>query len=140
MYLNGEGIPQDYSKAVEWLHKAAEQGNTNAQGLLGAIYAEGKGVPQDYRKATQWFRESAEHGNAIAQGQLGAAYLVGRGVPQDYVLGYAWLNVAAVNGDKDTQRIRDIATSKMTPSQLEEAQALSRKYFEMYVVPFRGSQ
>lgn len=31
MYLRGQGVPQDYSKAAMWLEKSAEQGNVKAQ-------------------------------------------------------------------------------------------------------------
>ncbi|KAI8594683.1 hypothetical protein EDD21DRAFT_421428 [Dissophora ornata] len=35
MYFNGEGVPQDYSKAMEWYLKAANQGHASAQPNLG---------------------------------------------------------------------------------------------------------
>ena len=34
MYKNGEGVLQDYLRAVEWYTKAADQGNANAQSML----------------------------------------------------------------------------------------------------------
>jgi TPR repeat protein len=55
MYGNGLGVPQDYKSARQWFHKAAEQGNANAQFNLGVMYAKGVGVPQDYVQAHMWF-------------------------------------------------------------------------------------
>ena len=34
MYENGEGVPKDAAKSVEWYQKAAAQGNPNAQYAL----------------------------------------------------------------------------------------------------------
>src|SRR5712691_8471260 len=34
MYIDGQGVPQDYTQAAQWLRKAAEQGDATAQGIL----------------------------------------------------------------------------------------------------------
>ena len=67
MYYNGEGVPQDYKKALHWYTKAAEQGNVKAQFSLGAKYYDGEGVPQDYKKALHWFTKAAEQGDATSK-------------------------------------------------------------------------
>ncbi len=54
MYERGEGVPQDYAKAVKWYRKAAEQGHAEAQGNLGLMYVGGLCVPQDYVQAHMW--------------------------------------------------------------------------------------
>ena len=51
----GPGVPQDYGAAVKLYRKAAEQGQVEAQGQLGAMYQHGQGVPQDYVKAHAWY-------------------------------------------------------------------------------------
>ena len=51
MYLTGEGVQEDYGKAVHWYSKAAEQGDVRAQGVLAMIYDMGIVVEQDYGKA-----------------------------------------------------------------------------------------
>ena len=50
MYDFGDGIKQDFTKAVEWYLKAGEQGNADAQFSLGVAYAEGDGVTKDKAK------------------------------------------------------------------------------------------
>jgi len=55
-------------------------------------------------------------------------YLLGYGVPKDTVLMYMWFNLAAANGNKDTAKVRDLATKTMTPAQIAEAQRLSREW------------
>ena len=48
MYEQGKGIRQDYTEAVRWYRKAAEeQGFAVAQYNLGRMYEQGKGVRQD---------------------------------------------------------------------------------------------
>ncbi len=59
MYYNGEGVPQDYAKALQWWHKAAEQGDAKAQHNLGLMYDYGLGVPQDYVQAHMWYNLAA---------------------------------------------------------------------------------
>ena len=39
MYAKGQGVPQDYSKALSWFRLAADQGNALAQNALGLMYA-----------------------------------------------------------------------------------------------------
>ena len=67
MYIHGEGVPQNYETAVKRYELAAEQGNADAQGNLGAMYAFGTGVLNDYVYAHMWGNLAAASGN-----QLGA--------------------------------------------------------------------
>lgn len=84
--------------------------------------------------------KAAEQGDADAQNNLGMLYAQGQGVPKDYVRAYAWFNVSAAQEDLTAQGNRNTAAEKMAPSKLEEAQKLSREYFEKYVVPFREGE
>jgi len=45
----------DYVKAFEWCHKAAQQGQCDAQSVLSKMYDVGKGVEQDYAKSAEWY-------------------------------------------------------------------------------------
>ena len=63
-------MEQDYSQAMDWFRKAAEQGNAYAQTAIGQMYRDGEGVEQDYAKAMDWFRKAAEQGYADAEAQL----------------------------------------------------------------------
>ena len=77
------------------LRKAAEQGDADAQGLLGFAYFLGKGVAKDQVEGVKWFRKAAEQGNAVAQVNLGLAYDNGKGVAKDPAEGVKWLRKAA---------------------------------------------
>lgn len=55
LYMDGQGVPQDYGKAAHWFLQAAQRGNKEAQQNLGVLYREGKGVAQDWIEAGKWF-------------------------------------------------------------------------------------
>lgn len=92
------GNQPNYSQAVFWYRKAAEQGNTDAQNNLGIMYANSRGVAQDFIEAVYWYRKAAEQGNAIAQNNLGWMYLDGRGVEKNYEQAVYWHRKAAEQG------------------------------------------
>ena len=71
MYRDGEGVRQDYKKAIEWTEKAAKQGYVSAQYNLGVMYDNGQGVRQDYKKAKEWYEKAANQGDVDAQYNLG---------------------------------------------------------------------
>ena len=49
----------DYVTAAKEFNKAAEQGDADAQLLLGIMYNNGEGVPQDDKEAVKWYRLAA---------------------------------------------------------------------------------
>lgn len=55
MYVEGRGVPQDYSEALKWFRLAAEQGEADAQCVVANLYVRGEGVQQDYVQAHMWF-------------------------------------------------------------------------------------
>ena len=57
LYEHGEGVPQDYKKAVEWYEKAVALKNTYALNNLAGMYREGKGVEKNPAKADALFDE-----------------------------------------------------------------------------------
>lgn len=67
---------------VQQLKARAEEGNAEAQFLLGWEYANGE--VRNYKTAAEWFRKAAEQGNAPAQRELGCMYYDGDGVAQDF--------------------------------------------------------
>ena len=67
LYLQGEQVKKDVTKAQEYLTNAAEQGNQYAQYTLGKLYLMGEEVAQDREQAYRWLPESASQGNEYAQ-------------------------------------------------------------------------
>jgi len=128
MYANGYGVPQDYKEALKWISKSAEQGNADAQGSLAFMYSKGDGVPQDYKEAVKWYTKAAEQGCVEAQCNLGNLYCEGQGVPEDYVQAYKWYILAAAQNPENAKHNRELLRKQMTPSQIAEAQRLSREF------------
>ena len=103
MYHNGYGVVQNYTEAVNWYRKSAEQGYAEAQNNLGWMYQNGYGVAQSYTEAVNWFRKSAEQGYAEAQYNLGAMYANGDGVAQNYTEAVKWFRKSAEQGYAEAQ-------------------------------------
>jgi len=53
-------------EATKWYHKAAEQGDADAQYWLGVMYDNGEGVTQDNGKALKRFQAAANQGDKFA--------------------------------------------------------------------------
>lgn len=94
IYLEGQGVPQDFAEARKWLTLAANQGEPDAELALGEMYLYSKGVTYDGDEAMKWIALAAFHGVARAQGLVGAMYRDGR----DYVQAAKWLQLAANQG------------------------------------------
>ena len=58
------GTREGDAQAVAHYRKAADQGMTNAQWILGMMYEDGQGVPQDYVAAHKWYNLEASRGTA----------------------------------------------------------------------------
>ena len=109
------GVIVDREQAVKWCSEAAEQGDADAQFILGHCYFFGCGVivnceqsaegykfrflwclmndsTKDYAEAVKWYRNSAEQGNANAQFMLSQCYFFGLGVDKDYAKAVEWLH------------------------------------------------
>lgn len=121
---------KDFATAVAIWRPLAEQGNAEAQTLLGAMYWSGEGVPRDHAEAAKWYLRAAQQGYARAQNDIGFMYGFGEGVPpRDDVKAYKWISLAimrytAKNRNRLDQAIKDLATLKarMTPSQIAQAE------------------
>ena len=97
-YYYGRGVEKDYTQAVYWYKKSAEQGYDEAQYHLGYCYNYGEGVKRDYTQAVYWYKKSAVQGNVNAQYKLGECYYFGDGVEKDYTQAKCWYKKAAENG------------------------------------------
>jgi hypothetical protein len=91
---------KDFATALKEATPLAEQGNPEAQALLGRMYMRGQGVLMDLDQAIKWLRPSAATGNADAQFLLGSIYLL----PQkDVPEGVKWMRLSAEQGNQDAQ-------------------------------------
>ena len=70
MYLYGEGVSTDYTKALKYLEAGAASMDIDAIEALGDMYGEGEGVPKDMSKARQWFTQGAMMGSEYSRNWL----------------------------------------------------------------------
>jgi hypothetical protein len=80
----------NYAAALEQLKPLAEVGNSDAQMLMGKMYANGKGVLKDDVQAAAWYWKAASAGNIEAQLALSGAYADGKGVPRSDDIANFW--------------------------------------------------
>lgn len=88
-YMYSQGcfcVKQDYTKAMKWFRKAADQGDAFAQFWIGFMYDLGLGVKHDRAEAVKWYRMAADQGDPAAQANLGEIY-VGK---KDFAEAYFW--------------------------------------------------
>ena len=126
--MEGQGVSSDCKEAIKWFRISADKGNVEAMGILGVCYFEGQGVSRNCDEAVKWYKIAAEKGNKEAMYNLAYCYANGVGITKDYIQSYAWSSVAiALQGNEESVKLRNALTKKMTPSQIEQGQKLSRE-------------
>ncbi|MEM6897303.1 MAG: tetratricopeptide repeat protein [Pseudomonadota bacterium] len=126
-----------FEEALESFWPAARSGNADAEELIGVMYALGLGVEQDYTRAFEWYLRSAMKGHPGAQSGVGWYYEVGLGMPApDLTRAYMWYVLSAIGGDPDAAISMEEVVKKMTPEQIDHANALIDDY-RVWMYPFR---
>ncbi len=67
----------DFQEALRLLKSPAEEGNAEAQCILGNIYQLGLSIERDKDEAAKWYLKSANQGYAVASNNLAGMYLAG---------------------------------------------------------------
>lgn len=98
IFLYGDGVPVDLSRAAQLYTQAVELGSPKAMMRLSTMYRKGTGVGQDVQKAFNLTKEAAEKGYVPAQAALGFLYKDGIGVEKNEKLSSEWIHKAAENG------------------------------------------
>lgn len=83
---SGNGVDQDWIKAVEMLERSATNGNADAQWELGLMYEYANHVDQDQARALDLYRRSANAGNPIGLYLVAHCYQHGIVVDEDKVI------------------------------------------------------
>jgi TPR repeat protein len=117
----------DFTRAIEWYLKAAEQNHILAQFNLGVMYSNGQGVLPNERQAEIWFDRAARQQDPGAQHYLGMSrYRASfQGTPQERhesrIEAYKWFALAAASGYQDSDLTRNRVASKMSRQDVTEA-------------------
>lgn len=94
--LYRSGKHRNYSAALLWLLKAAEQGHAASQNAVGEIFLWNKKKQlRDEKKAFYWFLKAAEQGEAQAYFNLSKVYFEGKGCAENFEESTYWLQKAA---------------------------------------------
>lgn len=145
-YYNGNGIERQPHLGVDWIEKAAMQGDIKACNNLGWLLANGEEFVRDYSKAAYWFGKAADAGLPMAQSQLADLYKEGRGVETDTLVARNLYIKAIAGGLADAERkllamdynryltlSADSATIKGVDFYKRRAYSISATLFEMAV-------
>ncbi|MGB8260442.1 MAG: tetratricopeptide repeat protein [Terracidiphilus sp.] len=89
----------EIGKAIEWLQKAADAGDTDAQVELGMVYGDPNGSLREYGKANACWKSAARSGNGVAMSNLAMLYANGLGVKRSPTKAVLLLMVAAELGN-----------------------------------------
>jgi len=94
MLNNGDGVPKDYKKAVEYFNQSAKFGYSYAYNELGIMYEDGEGVKKDYVKAFFNYRKAAELKNMYGLYNVARCYDDSIGVKQDIKKAIKYYNLS----------------------------------------------
>ena len=110
-YELGHGTEQNLPLALQWLKKAAKNGDREqqlggrnnfnsvlAQNKIGDIYKNGRGTEKNSIEAFKWYKLASNSNYQEAQINIGQIYEYGNGVDQDNSLAYIWYKVSMSNG------------------------------------------
>ncbi|MFZ1917410.1 MAG: GAF domain-containing protein [Terriglobales bacterium] len=117
------------------LHKLAEQGDAEAQFMLGTLYRNGDGVLQNDTQAIEWFQRAAEQGYVRALSALGSSYWAGRGVRQDYSQAYFWYELALAKGDQNSKSLLEGISPQLTREQVANARQQAEAWLQAHNQP-----
>ena len=132
----GLALPAWADSASE-VRTLAEQGNPEAQFVLGTLYRDGQGVEQNLEETLKWWTKAAELGNTDAQFALGNIYSGGYGVERDYVLSYMWFDITATQTEAVwlapiAGNNRDALVDRMTAEQVTKAKQMSAEWIAQH--------
>ncbi|EKX44135.1 hypothetical protein GUITHDRAFT_72490 [Guillardia theta CCMP2712] len=99
-YWGAGGVPRDRGRALEYLQRAARDGNVEAQYNLGVMYAYGHGVPKDRNESLNLFRKAAAQGYVAALNGL-ALSLTDGSADNNFTEAFHYFNQSALSGNAD---------------------------------------
>jgi TPR repeat protein len=109
MYVDGQGVPQDYASGIRWLRIAALKGATDAQNKIGEMLQRGLGMERNAAEAVKWFRIAADQGSISAQNNLANAFALGLGVPENFDEAFKWYRIAADQSSSYAENVIGVA-------------------------------
>lgn len=94
---DGKGAEKNDAEAIQWAHKAADQGHAGAMDFVGFAYLRGAVVKRNPEIAFGYFKAAADESSQAAF-NLGQCYFGAQGTPQDCAKALEWWVKAADQG------------------------------------------
>ena len=95
---NREYDKESMDEALAILLKEAQNGDTEKQEVVAAMYATDRWIEHDYDKALYWYSKAAQQGSFLAMEAIADAYYAGTWLELDYEKAVEWLRKAADKG------------------------------------------
>ena len=95
MYHRGDGVQQDFRRALLWYRQAASKEDPEGMFQTGMMFYNAEGVSPDYNEALRWFLGAADKGHILAMQYLSIMYKEGIGVPKNNRESVKWRRKAA---------------------------------------------
>ena len=127
-------MPQDYAKALELWHQAAELGNTASYYSIGGAYHHGNGAGRDEKKAARYWELAAMGGDTDARHNLG----VNQGNAGNYIRALKHYMISAGCGDNDS--LENIKQMFMNGDATKDDYAKALRVYQAYLVEIKSPQ
>tara|TARA_B110001450_G_scaffold226441_1_gene225194 strand:- start:397 stop:1092 length:696 start_codon:yes stop_codon:yes gene_type:complete len=88
----------NFKVAIKEWTPLAENGNSQAQEMLGIVFQQGLGGAKNYEEAFMWTNLAAQQGSPTAQNRLGDYFLKGLGITENRNQAMEWFKLASEQG------------------------------------------
>ena len=118
MLSTSEGCDKSPVQTVQWMRRAVELGDVEAQTELARWYILGEcGLPTNYKEAMRLAKLGAAAGDALAMNHIGCLFQGGWGVAKDDDEACNWYRQAAALGNGVAKSsLHDLACAGNAPS------------------------
>ena len=121
MFGKGDGTRKDCGKALQWMGRAAEAGEAQAQLTLGLLFCQGYCSHRDVKTGLSLLRESGVNGDTRIRKAVARAFLRGTCAEKSRSEAWAWL-VAA--GDAEAREAARALFPRMSVEEQRDAQRI----------------
>ena len=97
----GCGFKLDYREGLQWLTKASDAGDAEANYWIGQAYDQGRGVAPNQKEAAKWFSKGARMGDPSSQNSLAINLAEGKGTRKDTAQAITWFRKSAEQGNSE---------------------------------------
>ena len=128
LFLGDAHMLPDRNKAFPYILKAAEEGDSSSQNMIGVAYRDGNGTEMNSEKAKEWFLKAALQNDPKAQSNLGDILGVDSPTNSDRKEALKWLLIAKDNGDITAIKTYKELMHTFPPALLAAAQKEANKF------------